>query len=171
MFVYLIYHTNMKKIIFLTIVILASVVTIQAQTRLGVMGAYGGRFASPALGVNGEFFVTDDISLSPGILHYFPITRNNTTKTWLEVNFDGHYYLYYQDIFQFYALGGLNFTALKFKDKTTDNLSYEGNLNVNFGGGVNFDFGEDFFPFSEIKYTLGTNNQLVIAAGIKFTIN
>ena len=161
----------MKKIITLIAVLIGLTGAAQAQSRLGVMGGYGGRFASPALGGNGEFFITDDISLAPSILHYFPITRNNATKTWLELNFDGHYYLYYQDVFQFYALGGLNFTALEFKDKITDDTHHEGNLNVNFGGGMNLDFGEDFFPFSEIKYTLGTNNQLVIVAGIKFAIN
>lgn len=162
----------MKKIILLTVVMIAWTYAGHGQTRLGLMGGYGGRFASPAIGGNAEFFITDDISLSPGILHYFPISRNNTTKTWLEINADGHYYLYYQDIFQFYALGGVNYTVLKFKDKEDSSLSYtEGNLNLNVGGGMNFDFGEDFYPFSEIKYTLGTNNQIVIVAGIKFTIN
>jgi outer membrane protein X len=161
-----------KKIILISFAFLAFNLAVQAQTRLGVMAGYGGRFSSPALGGTGEFFVTDDISLSPSILHYFPVSRNNTTRTWLELNFDGHYYLYYQDIFQFYALGGLNYTAVRFKNKTDGSLSYtEGRLNVNLGGGINFDFGEDYMPFSEIKYTLGTNNQIVVVAGIKFTIN
>jgi outer membrane immunogenic protein len=162
----------MKKFLLLSLFSITFFIT-QAQTRAGAMVAYGSKTTQIGLGGNLEFFLNDDISISPSLIVYFPESHNNIRDFWFETNLNGNYYFYTKDVFQFYGLAGLNYTFRNHKDKLIDNNSYSsGNLNLNLGGGVNFKFGDfpDLLPFSEIRYVIGSTNQAVVVAGVRFNV-
>jgi outer membrane protein X len=162
--------TPMKKAL-LVLMLAAIVVSSNAQTRVGALLGYASKFSQPALGGNLEFFIDEKISLSPNLLLYFPESHNNKRWGYFEINFNGNYYFYSKDVFEFYGLGGLNYTHVRFKDKTfTDNSYVDGNLNLNLGGGINFKIGHGFLPFSEVRYVIGGTNQVVVVAGLRFTV-
>jgi outer membrane immunogenic protein len=162
----------MKKLLLIILVSLTFFAS-QAQSRAGAMLAYGSRAQQLGLGGNLEFFLTDDLSISPNMIIYFANSHNNMRDFWFEANLNANYYFYDYDVFEFYGSAGLNYTFRNHKDKVIDNNSYSaGNLNLNLGGGINFKFGDrpDLLPFSEIRYVLGTTNQVVLVAGVRFNI-
>ena len=164
---------NMKKVLFTLAVLGAlSFTTAQAQTRLGLMLGVGTEIDQPAIGGNAEFFITKKLALAPSLLFYFPESHGNWKYSWYEVNFDAHYYFYNKNIFEFYGVGGLNYTHFTVKYKPNDEKDGEGDIGLNIGGGINFDLkAKGILPFSEIKYIFEDIDQAVIVAGIKFTLN
>ena len=58
----------MKKVLLTVFVVLSVVVVSNAQSRLGAGLAWGSEVDDLGLGINGEFFVKDNISINPGII-------------------------------------------------------------------------------------------------------
>jgi len=161
----------MKKIALALILLAVFGVTAKAQTRVAPMLGYATKYSQPALGGNAEFFIEDKISISPSMLLYFPESHQNSRWGYVEFNLNGNYYFYSKDVFEFYAIGGLNYSRVRYKDKINGDNSYsDDNINLNIGGGINFKVDTDLLPFSEIRYVLGGTDQAVIVAGVKFTI-
>lgn len=141
------------------------------KNRLGffIAGA-SGDIDEVAFGGIGEFKVAPRVTISPQILFFVPEDRGNHTDRFLELNGNVNYYFYNHDIFEFYGLGGLNYTRLHrdFDDGADD---YHSELGLNLGGGINFEVGRTFVPFSEIRFTVGDYDQLVVSGGFKFNLN
>jgi hypothetical protein len=156
----------MKKILIVILFILPC--TAFAQRRAGLFMAYGTKPEKPAFGGNYEFFIDKKLSLSPSLLVYVEESTPTFRHFWMEVNFNGHYYAYTYGKFEFFALGGVNYTYHDYKDKVIRELSYRtGSFNLNFGGGVNFKISDRIMPFSEIRYAIGGTDQIVVAAGFR----
>lgn len=135
-----------------------------AKNRLGVfLAADFGDVDEVALGGLGEFRVADRFAISPQLLIYFM----NNNFSFFEVNINGNYYFYSQDVFSFYGLGGLNFGRAGYNGPGEDYHHTE--IGLNLGGGINFELGK-IVPFSEIRFTIGDYDQLVLSGGIKFNL-
>ncbi len=157
----------MKKLFFLASVVLCLLAahSVSAQ-KIGGFLAYGSEIESLGIGVNGEFNVAQKLTISPSFVFYFP----NNDVTWLELNGNLNYYLLREGI-DFYGLAGLNLAILSY---ASNSPYYEGGSNseigLNLGFGVNFDVGQSFKPFAEMKYTISDFDQLGIFFGLKFNL-
>lgn len=150
----------------LTLLIGNTVFAQGAKTRAGFfLAAAMGDFDQLGVGGLGEFKVANKFTLSPQLLVYFPDDNVNV----LEVNFNGNYYFYSQDIFSFYGLGGLNFARASYNGPG-DNDWDDTEIGLNLGGGINFELGKTVVPFSELRFTIGDYDQFVISGGLKFNL-
>jgi outer membrane protein X len=172
----------MKKIIivsvFLGLLFSASGAFAQesVKNRLGFfLAAASGDIDQIGIGGIGEFKVANRVTISPQILFYLPESRGNYDWAFMELNANANYYFYNQDIFEFYGFGGLNFTRWQARyDGPGNNNDFDDESDVeiglNLGGGINFEVGRNFVPFSEIRVTVGDFDQIVISAGLKFNL-
>lgn len=141
------------------------------KNRLGFfLAAASGDIDEVGIGGIGEFKVANKVTISPQFILYFPEDRGNHDVNFLEINVNANYYFYNKDIFEFYGLGGLNFTR---RHRDFDNSDYEDDdleIGLNVGGGINFELGKSVVPFSEIRATIGDYSQVVISGGLKFNL-
>ena len=140
------------------------------KNRLGFyFAAASGDIDEVGVGGIGEFRVANRVSISPQILFFLPEDRGNRNDRFFELNGNVNYYFYNKEIFEFYGLGGLNYTRLhrEYDDGRDD---YHSELGLNLGGGINFEVARTFVPFSEVRVTLGDFEQLVISGGFKFNL-
>ena len=141
-----------------------------AKNRLGFfLAASSGDIDEIGLGGIGEFRIADKVTLSPQLILYFPEDRGGYDVNYFEINVNANYYFYNTDIFEFYGLGGLNLTRAHWDDDNGNDDS-DTELGLNLGGGINFEIGKSFVPFSELRFTIGDYDQFVISAGLKFNL-
>lgn len=152
---------------------------VQAQdieTRIGAMLAYGTEIENIGIGANAEFGITDELSISPSFIYYLPKDNGPINVTWFEFNANANYYFLQDEKFDFYGLGGLNYTHVNVKyDGAIEGLGGsanggDGRVGLNLGGGANLNLGGNITPFAELKYVIIDGSQLVIAVGVKFNI-
>lgn len=137
-----------------------------AKNRAGVfLAADFGDIDQIGIGGVAEFKVATRFTLSPQLILYFPEDDFHA----LEINFNGNYYFYNHDVFSFYGLGGLNFARVAYRGPGPD--GHDSEVGLNLGGGINFEIGKTFAPFSEIRLTIGDYDQLVLTAGLKFNLH
>ncbi len=157
----------MKKLLFLVSVVLClfTVQSVSAQ-KIGGFLAYGSEIESLGIGVNGEFDLSQKLTLSPGFVFYFP----NNNVTWIELNGNLNYYFLREGV-DLYGLAGLNLSILSYDNDypgTEDGSNSE--IGINVGLGINFDVGQSFKPFAEMKYVISDADQLGIFFGLKFNL-
>lgn len=145
------------------------------KNRLGFFLALAsGDIDQVGIGGIGEFKVAKKVTLSPQLLFYFPEEHGNIEYNYLEINFNANYYFYNKDIFEFYGLGGLNFTRFHAEWDNGPRRDNDGDtdtgIGLNVGGGINFEINRKVVPFSEVRYTFGGYDQLVISGGLKFNL-
>jgi len=165
----------MKKIILaaglLMILAFATPVFSQIETRVGPMISFtGGDFDETGLGIVGEFGVAQKISIAPQFILYFP----GNDVSLFEINLNGNYYFFNQDVFELYGLGGLNFARAGYKyTDINGNTQKDSNseIGLNLGIGTNFQLGKKFVPFAEFRFTLGDYDQIALGLGVKFNLN
>lgn len=150
----------------------------QIDTRIGGMLAYGTEIENLGIGVNAEFGILDDLSISPSFIYYLPKDNGPIKVTWFEFNANANYYFMQDEKFDVYGLGGLNYTSVSVKYDSNAFGGFggsasgsDGRIGLNLGGGANLHLSNDSItPFAEIKYVIIDGGQLVIAAGVKFKI-
>ncbi len=167
------------KNIVLTICFFATLLCAQktmAQTTIGAGIGYGTEIESVGVMVNGQFFISDQLAISPDFTYYFPkkITDGFNFK-WYEINANVNYYFNTEGSTKFYGLGGLNFSivsipSIDFGGFGTIGGASSSKIGLNLGGGVDFKLEGNITPFAQLKYTLSSFDQLVIVAGIRFKI-
>jgi outer membrane immunogenic protein len=162
----------MKKLLLLSFCLLMLSASSIAQPRLGGMLGYGSEAEQWGLGVNGEFFLSNRVSASPGLFFYIPEKNKGVKRSFWEINGNFHYYFLEEDFIELYGLAGLNLTS--FRVRTDDEFldgreSSDSELGVNFGLGANFDAGA-VVPYAELKYTASALDQAVIFIGLKFPL-
>ena len=163
----------MKKIFVVFLLIIVSL-SSNAQKRIGGGLVFGLDIDQPGIVVNYEHFVTDNVAISPDFIYYFPekvtVLGNSVSSSFWEINLNGHYYFMTGDT-EIYGLGGLNYTNVKVETEVlgiTTSVS-DGDVGINLGGGINFGSGP-IVPFAQMKFTIGSTDQLVIGGGVKFSL-
>jgi outer membrane immunogenic protein len=164
----------MKKIAFLSIALLASVVTSYSQVDIGgglAFGTNSGAVNAGATGLffEGEFYLSDKFSISPDAIVYIVSDIATQSRGFWEVNANVNYYFFSDWTLKFYGVGGLNLSTATWK---VDGFPRQTNSEIGFnvGAGVNWDINANITPFSEVKFTLGNYDQAVIKAGIKYRL-
>lgn len=168
---------NLKSTLFGIFVSLGLAFSAQAQeqTRIGAMLAYGTEIENIGVGVNAEFPIIENLTISPSFIYFFPKEEYIVKINWFEVNANADYYFVNQDNMSVYALGGLNYSSVKvsFDDNYGifgNSSSSDGRFGLNLGGGINFKIGGNIIPFAELKYVIIDGGQLVAGAGVKFNL-
>src|SRR5688572_1688029 len=161
---------RMKKLILgmglLLALALVSPVYAQINTRVGPMISFtGGDLDETGLGIVAEFGVAQKVSIAPQFILYFP----GNDVSLFELNLNGNYYFFNQDVFELYGLGGLNFTRVGYEVAGENESDSE--IGLNLGIGTNFQFGKKFVPFAEFRFTLGEYDQIALGLGVKFNLN
>lgn len=154
-------------LIFAVLALLAtnSVFAQGAKNRVGVfLAADFGDVEEAAVGFLGEFKVANRFTISPQLLIYFM----EDDLGFFEVNMNGNYYFFSQDVVSFYGLAGLNFARASY-DPPGDYDSHNTEVGLNLGAGINFELGR-VVPFSEIRFTVGDYDQMVLSGGLKFNL-
>lgn len=147
----------------------------QTETNLGAMVTYGTEVENVGIGVDAEFPIIENLSLSPSFIYYLPKDDYGVSLNWWELNADANYYFVDNESIGFYGLGGLNYTHVSFDFDGSawggsSMESSDGRFGLNLGAGANFNIGSSIVPFAEAKYVIIDGSQLVIAAGVKFNL-
>src|SRR5690606_11736400 len=166
----------MKKALFVVAAFLiADVGQVFAQDvkRVGPQLIYGTDINSLGIGAIAEFPVAERMVISPSVSFYFPKEEGVVKTSAFEINGNLNYTFVEEDNILFYGIGGLNYTSYKVKVNMSQvgipsASSSAGEIGLNLGAGANFDIGQNFVPFGEVKYILGGFDRLVLAAGLKF---
>lgn len=166
-----------KLLVTLTFIFFAGLLSVSAQdnTRLGAMVAYGTEIENIGFGVNAEFPIMENLTISPGFIYYLPKDEAGISVNWWELNGNANYYFVQNENMGFYGLGGLNYTHVKIDFDAgdwggTSLESSDGRVGLNLGAGINFNIGSSITPFAEAKYVIIDGSQLVIGAGVKFNL-
>ncbi len=145
----------------------------QEDTRIGVMLNYGTEVEAIGAGVNAEFPIIENLTISPAFIYYFPGDQFGGSLNWWEINGNANYYFVNNENLGFYGMGGLNYTNVSF-DWEGESFgaaeSSDGRFGLNLGAGANFSIDSNITPFAEAKYVIIDGGQLVIGAGVKFSI-
>ena len=157
----------MKKLLLLGIFIVGAL-NAQAQARIGGNLVYGTEIEDLGIGVNGEFFIQDNLAVAPGFNYYFA----DDPVTFWEFNANVHYYFSESNAISVYALGGLNLAhiAIDFDSPFIDDRD-DNELGVNLGIGANFDIQSSVTPFADFRFVLSDYDQAVFTFGLRFDLN
>lgn len=141
----------MKKVIVFSVLAFGLFFSAKAQ-RLGLGLAYGSEVKAGGVAINGEFFLSKRIAISPAAIFYFD-------KAW-EANGNLNFILAGSSSVLPYAIAGLNIFS----------SSGSTNLAANLGFGANYKISRKSRLFTEAKFELGESQQFVILGGIKFPV-
>ncbi|MEM5566957.1 outer membrane beta-barrel protein [Psychroserpens sp. AS72] len=150
-------------------------VKAQTETKIGGFLAYGTEIENIGIGVNAEFTILENLTISPSFIYYLPKDESGIKINWIEFNANANYYFIDKKNIDVYGIGGLNYTNVKVEydgDSIFGNdlSASDSRIGLNLGGGANFKIGNKIIPFTELKYVIIDTGQLVIAAGVKFNI-
>lgn len=164
----------MKKLL-LAVAVLFTIqfVYSQEETRIGGFLAYGTEIENLGIGVNAEFPIIENLTISPSFIYYFPKEEFGVKLNWFEVNANANYYFVTNDNLGFYGLAGLNYSSIKVSYDDSffgSGSASDGRIGLNLGAGANFELGGSIVPFAEVKYVIIDGGQLVIGAGVRFNI-
>jgi outer membrane protein X len=174
----------MKKLFLLAFLCVALSVAAVAQNRGGVHVAFGSEVEQLALGLNGEFFVAEKVSIAPELNIFFPdrtttdyfgVKTTSSYSTW-SISGDVHYYFINDEKIGFYGIAGLGLAVARGRVKvvypnqpTQENSNSNSELGLNLGVGANFPMPGKVTPFGQLKYET-SYEQLLLQAGIRFTL-
>jgi outer membrane protein with beta-barrel domain len=162
----------------IALIFILSICQSNAQTRFGGFLAFGTEIETLGIGANGEFFITEEISIAPDILYFFPNKTDlgsgeELKLKWFEFNANGHYHFDTGGSVMPYGLAGLNFAIVGI-ESTASSLPFDESsteVGLNLGGGADFDIGSNIMPFAEIRFVIGNADQLVLSGGVRIGIN
>ena len=171
----------MKK--FFMIILFASQVIFasedsNAQTTIGGGIAYGTEIKSIGIHAGGQFFINDNLAITPSILYYFPRElAEGFNYKWFEINGNASYYFITDESVNVYGLAGLNVAIISFPFLDFSSI-FGGDANnssvtkvgLNIGIGADFDIGSNITPFGQLRYNLSSFDQLAIEAGVRFPL-
>lgn len=164
----------MKKFILLVLLLIAGS-TCYAQKYIGGGIAFGSEIETLGLGITGEYFVTEEISIAPSLIYFLPRDLGGDLKyRQTDININGNYHFDTDTGLDLYAQAGLNFAIVSlpfinpFTGERVKNSDTEVGLNI--GGGFNYQWQDNLMPFVEARYTISGFDQLVLMGGIKFII-
>ncbi|MGM0635130.1 MAG: hypothetical protein ACQESK_03625 [Bacteroidota bacterium] len=158
----------MKRIIVLMAFVLSVGFTqaqqITSENYIGAFLGFGSEVENPSVGGIGEFFFSEKISFSPSLILYWP----RSSSSFSELNGNMNFYLTKGETLEFYGMGGLNVSSLSRSDFYFDSFDVE--LGLNLGAGININTSSAFKPFFDIRYVVSSYDQVVVGAGLKFNL-
>ena len=157
-----------KRLLILIGFCLFSAFATQAQTRVGAFLAYGTEVENLGVGVNGEFYFNDKITLVPSFTFYMTDDSPGVNTSLWEANINGQFFFASEQTALIYGLAGLNYTHSKVE--ILDETDRNGELGINIGVGADFDINSDIVPFAQLKYVISDFDQLVLSGGVRFTL-
>jgi outer membrane immunogenic protein len=154
--------------------VIAMTTNVQAQMRVGAGLAFG--TDAESLGLTANFYSAipsvENLSVGGDIIYFLSKEVSPfLNRKWFELNFNGQYEFYSEQMINAYALGGLNVARQKFvytglgSSPTYDNSTTRVGLNLGVGG--EYAFNESFLAFAEFKFVLSDFDQAVFSAGIR----
>lgn len=161
----------MKKTLMTALVICMGCIMTQAQkNNVGAGIAYGSEVENMGLGVNAEFSILPNLTISPSFIYFFPEKNPYVTLNLWEINGNVNYYFLNNDKMGVYGLGGLNYTHASAKSDFLgySNTAKSGEVGLNLGGGFKYHLNESWSPVAELKYVIGDYDQLVMMVGMKY---
>lgn len=165
---------NAKSFLFALALSLLSLPAI-AQINVGGGLSFGTQVETLGIFGRGEYQVNETWR-GAATFNYFFWDENipGIDISWFTLNFDAHYVLSENDPFQLYALGGLNLAFVQagvdlgpfgsVSETTTD-------FGLNVGAGARYGLTESISAIGEVKYVIGSADQLVFLIGVVFGIN
>jgi len=132
--------------------------------KIGFFLGYGTEVEELGIGLNGEFGVSERVSIQPSFVYWFP----EEPFTWWEFNANVNYYFTTEGTADFYGLAGIN--LFKY-NVDIDGVDGESEVGLNLGAGANFDIGKSWAPFTEVKFVIGDADQLGLFFGVKINLN
>ncbi|SFF07938.1 outer membrane beta-barrel protein [Thermophagus xiamenensis] len=163
----------MKKLMSIAIAVFM-VTAVSAQLRLGgglTMGTQAGfdedgEKVGIGLTVKGVYPINEKWSVSPDFTYYFPTGGDYFDVNIWQLNANAHYHFYEMTDMGLYALGGLNYSHMKWEYDDGSGFDFpddsDGEIGINLGIGANV---SRFF--GELKYDT-TLEQLALTVGILF---
>lgn len=151
-------------ICFLIFITQFSYAQYQGEIRAQLSNEFGTGTNLYGMGLLGEYFIIDRLSLAPSLMALLPETGKATN-----VHIDGRYY-FNEGPSQFYGLLGFNYyrRRLEFAPEEENLIQRPG---LNLGGGYNYRISEEFSLDTQIKFQPQNNNNWVIGLGINYHIN
>lgn len=169
----------MKKII-LAFIFIALGTMANAQEKIGAHAIFGS-YKGLGLGVNGEYMFNEKWAIAPDFTYFFPEGVNDESRTFWDVNINGHYYFNDKDAFKVYGLVGINYSHFAYETKpktintiniwnidTKTNKSSFGTTTINIGIGGNYDMNDVLELFSNLKYTAHILSGVTFSVGVKY---
>lgn len=163
----------MRKIVLLVAFATGFGLFAQAQVKVGAHLGFSA-VKDFGVGVNGEYFLNEKISIAPDFAYFFTTSEPNVKRTSYEINLNGHYYFYEKDKFKSFGLLGLNHsrfsTSSKFESDFITNtldLSFS-KTTLNLGIGITYQVADKIELFSSLKYTMSVFSGGMISAGAKY---
>lgn len=120
------------------------------------------------LNARGEYTFNEKFSVAPGFTLFFPGGPDEVDISAWQLNGDAHYLFMQEDAFGLYAIGGLNYSYMKFEADAGPFGTYsrdDSKIGLNLGAGINF--GSMFY--GELKYDTAFE-QLGISVGVMFSL-
>lgn len=150
------------KTLLMAMCLIAISTAANAQFRLGPSISFG-TDTDLGLGVKAKFDLNDQFKISPS----FNLLSTGDVSIF-EINGDAHYAFSDNGNVMFYGLGGLNIAVVKvdFLGQSASNTD----IGLNLGVGGEYVIADKFNAFTEAKFGLGGAEQLLITAGIYFTV-
>lgn len=126
----------------------------------------------------GRYAINEDFGAGADLTFFFPKEEGGFKASLFNINLNGFYNFYTQDMLNFYGLAGLNIAIVNTEFTTTvpgggtfsgDDSTSEIGLNLGAGGEYAMDWGN---LFGEIKFAGigGDADQFVLAVGARFPI-
>lgn len=136
----------------------------QAQINLGIGLCYGSDIKKPGVDFRGYYLISPTLRFVTNF-HYFFTESEHTFWT-----LDGNaHYIFYEHRRQqrLYGIFGLQYAHESVDIGIGTVSNSEIGLNIGIGGETRVDFGA---VFGELKLVLGNYDQLVLGAGLRFTL-
>ena len=163
----------MKTLKLLLMVLFATGLSVsaQAQFRLGPSISFGSD-TDLGIGAKAKFDLDDQFKISPSF-NFLASDSENTvlgkvSSTLFEINGDVHYAFSDNGSVLFYGLGGLNIVFAS--GKILGESFSDTDIGINLGVGGEYVIADKFNAFTEAKFGIGGVDQLLITAGIYFTV-
>jgi len=164
--------------ILIIILVLIGLVTFnsQAQVYLGVSGAYNTAINNTGVNLNGQFPLSNHLSITPSFSYYFPqVSRNPNggwrNLQWFEANLNLNGHLVNSSILNLYLFAGIGgiVSDNKFPDPLIrmDPPKLKFDPSYNMGIGMNFLPGQLLMPFTSIRYNPLIENDFTLLIGLR----
>ncbi len=165
----------MKKLTLLAIVTIALTFNSFAQISAGGGISYGTEAETIGFNLRGQYNITESIDVVGGFTFFLPKKTSQAipffgtieTKSSLwTFDIDGHYNFNINDKFGFYPLAGLNISGASVDVDGTKAKDTEVGFNI--GAGATYEINDKLAAFTEVKYTIGNFDQVVIGIGVLY---
>jgi opacity protein-like surface antigen len=150
---------------------------VHAQMKVGAGLAFG--TDAEALGLTGNFYTAfpsvENLSVGGDIIYFLSKEVSPfLDRKWFELNLNGQYEFYAEQMINAYALGGLNIARQKFEYSGLGSSPYfddsKTKVGLNLGVGGEYAFNESLLAFAEFKFVLSDFDQAVFSAGVRLPI-